>query len=230
MLESLSAARLARSGLLLFAAGIVTLHLLPAPMLSTTTGQMLPYDPRLNFLSEYVRTQYGLVMTASFWTLGATAAAAAWAFRRAGLGREALALAVAALFAALLALFPTDLTDLRADGPACDLALRIEPCTWVGRVHNPLSSVVFGCLGATWLSLALRRRPEWKAVVRGGVACLVLAAVLVGASALYLMQLRGVGRHWLGLMQRSAAASALLWFWLVLRRLEGLPTRRAGPC
>jgi hypothetical protein len=219
MMRSLSPALVARLGLLLAAAGIVTLHLLPGPVLTATTGQSVLYDPRLNFLSEYVRTQYGPLMTFNFCALGGAAVAAAWALRSAGLRREAGFVVGAALFLILLAVFPTDLTDLRQDGSACDLPLRIEPCTWVGRVHNPLSSVVFGCLGATWLSLAWRRRPEWRPVLWAGVACALLGAALVGASTLYLMHVPGVSRHWLGLMQRSVVAPAVLWLWLLLGRV-----------
>jgi hypothetical protein len=216
MLGSLPLARLARLCLLLSAAGIVVLHLLPRPVLEATTGQVALYDPRLNFLSEYVRTQYGPLMTFNFVTLAGAAVVAAWALRAAGLGREAKLVAVAAVFLALLAVFPTDLVDLRRDGAACDDPLRIEPCTWVGRVHNPLSTVVFCCLGATWLSLASRRRPQWRSVVWAGVACSLLAAGLVGGSAVYSRQIPEVGRHWIGMMQRSVVVPALVWLWLLL--------------
>jgi hypothetical protein len=216
MLGSLPLARLARLCLLLSAAGIVVLHLLPRPVLEATTGQVALYDPRLNFLSEYVRTQYGPLMTFNFVTLAGAAVVAAWALRAAGLGREAKLVAVAAIFLALLAVFPTDLVDLRRDGAACDDPLRIEPCTWVGRVHNPLSTVVFCCLGATWLSLASRRRPQWRSVVWAGVACSLLAAGLVGGSAVYSRQIPEVGRHWIGMMQRSVVVPALVWLWLLL--------------
>jgi len=87
----LSPARLARFGLLLSAAGIATLHLLPRPVVAATTGQVVLYDPPLNFLSEYVRTQYGPLMTFNFWALAGAAVAAVWALRAAGLGREASA-------------------------------------------------------------------------------------------------------------------------------------------
>src|SRR5687768_2105679 len=140
--------RLAQAALLAAVAGLVALHVLPRPMMHATTGELIPYDPRVNFLSELVRTQYGPLMTASFVALAIAGASASIAVWRAGLRREAILLGGVASMLALLALFPGDLAELRMDGSNCGDPARIEPCTWVGRTHDVLPNVLFLLLGA----------------------------------------------------------------------------------
>ena len=115
-----------RVSLVLFVCGILTLHLLPGTVLQATQGKTIPYDPRFNFLSEYARTQYTLLMEVNFLLLAATAASLARALWLTGLRREGWFLSGAGLFLVLLACFRTDLVDLRTDALTCGDPLRVE--------------------------------------------------------------------------------------------------------
>jgi hypothetical protein len=213
---------IARFALLSCVVGILVLHLLPNPTLETVTHRLIPYDLCLNFLSEFVRTQYGPLMTFNFYALAFTAFAGAWAMKSQGMKREAWFFAVAGVFLVLLALFPTDLVELRRDGGTCGDPTRIEPCTLVGRIHKPLSSVVFMMLGVIWFSLWSRNLERWKSVVRSGYFCFALVVVLLFASSVYLSHLPDPKRHWIGLMQRSIVFPALIWIGFLLERLRTL--------
>jgi hypothetical protein len=206
----------AQVSLLFFFAGIVTLHCLPAPMLFGATGKIVPYNPLLNFMSEFVRTQYGWLMTVNFCLLALVAALIALALGKAALSREAKLLWGASAFLVLLALFPSDLADLRTDAYTCGDPTRIEPCTLIGRIHNPLSTIVFGFVGGAMASFRLRRSPKLALIVRASVLCGVLAICLLIAAKLYLIfELGYTQRHWVGLMQRALTLPALVWLWVL---------------
>lgn len=197
---------------------VLALHFAPAPMLEASNGATIAYDPRLNFLSELVRTQYGPAMIASFLLLALASAATSLALPRAGLSRESWLLgAVASLFV-LLAAFPTDLAELRTDASTCGDPSRIEPCTFVGRVHDVLPNALFVLIGSMWISLWRRGDRSWRGVVIGGLACGLAAVILLLAAHLYL---RGVhsGRWWVGLMQRAVVVPGLAWLWIIDARL-----------
>lgn len=211
---------LARVGMVGFLMGVLALHLLPKPLLIATDGQLHAYDPRLNFLSEYVRTQYGFLMELNFIALALTAGGLGKGLWRTGLKREGLALAGASVCLVLLALFRTDLVDLRTDALTCGDPTRIEACTLVGRVHNPLSTIVFGFVVFAAGSLLQRRVPRWRTLGWWAVACGLLALLLVGASLLYLRTIGYTARVWVGLMQRSLVLPALLWLWGLAKKLE----------
>ena len=89
--------QLAQLALILSITVFVVLHLLPQPMLHATDGALIPYDPRVNFLSEFVRTQYGSLMTANFVLLGIGAGSGAIAMYRGSMRREAFLLGGVAL-------------------------------------------------------------------------------------------------------------------------------------
>jgi hypothetical protein len=218
--KTLNPISLGKLGLVCFTISMIILHFLPSPILQATTLQIIPYDWRLNFMSEFVRTQYGVVMTLNFCLLAATAGMAAWAMALLGYKRESVLLMVTGLSFILLTLFPTDLADLRVDGINCADLTRIEPCTWVGKAHNPLSSVAFLTLALVWLSLAIRRHSNWLKVVIAGFVCLALAVLLVGVSYIYLSHVIEMKRHWFGLMQRSVTVSAMIWLWIVFNQLQ----------
>ena len=207
----LTPARLARLGLLLSLAGLLTLHLVPAPVLTATTGQVVAYDPRVKFLSEYVRTQYGplddrrVVLACRLGGGGLLGVAAGGAGPRGqacgGCGDV---------------LGASGVVSHGPGGPSagrltCGDPLRIEPCTWAGRVHAPLSSVVFGCIAGTWGSVAWRRRPAMAARGVGGARVHAVGRVPAGWLRALPQQAPGTGRHWIGLMQRSLVAPALMW-------------------
>src|SRR5262245_13063769 len=98
--------RAAQLALLAAVIDFLGLHLAPRRMLHATTGAVLAYDARLNFLSEFVRTQYGPAMTANFVLLGTAGFAAALAMRSAAHEREAWMLAGLGVLLVLLALLP----------------------------------------------------------------------------------------------------------------------------
>lgn len=208
-----------RTSLALFLCGVIALHFLPGPLLQTTQGVQLSYDPRFNFLSEYARTQYAPLMEVNFICLAVTAASLARALWLTGLRREGWFLVGAGLFLVLLACFRTDLVDLRTDALTCGDPLRVEPCTSVGRVHNPLSTVVFGFVAAAAVSLLARRVPRWRSIAWAAVACALLGLILVGLSLLYLRSIGYTARLWVGLMQRALVVPALLWLWALTTRL-----------
>jgi hypothetical protein len=214
---NLSPLKLARAGLVWFSLGMVVLHLLPHPMLSATTGASIPYDPRLNFMSEYVRTQYGPLMTLNFLALSFAAGFGASALNGRGLKREAGLLGLAALCLVFLAVFQTDLAVLAADGNQCGIPDRIEPCTFSGLIHNFMPPGVFGSIGLVWLSLRERRRQELNRIVQSAWICLGLAVVLLGASTIWLQNIPGTNRHWAGLTQRSIAIAGISWIWILFR-------------
>lgn len=189
---------------------ICALHLLPHPMLLATTGKQYPYQPT-NFLSELVRTQYGPAMTACFFLLAAGAGAlAAGLWHR--IRREGALMALAALALGLLGLFPTDLADLTTDDVTCGLSTRIEPCTLIGRIHNPLSTLVFAPIALLAVSLLWRGRTEsaWKPLRWVILGCGALAVILLLCARLYLQSIGWTGRGWTGLMQRSLVLPAII--------------------
>jgi hypothetical protein len=214
-------------GLGLAVLDLAILHALPAPLLRATTGAFVPYRP-WNFLSEFARTDYGPLMTACFFLLAlGTLATAAALLRR--LRREALLLAVAGVALALLGLLPTDLADLSTDAVTCGQPTRIEPCTLVGRLHNPLSVVALVAILLVILSICVRslREPEWQGVAQLAAACGALALCGIVASTLYLHALGWHGRWWTGLTQRSLVFPAFLWIAGLLGSVTARP-RTAG--
>lgn len=204
------AIRAVRLGAISFAlAGLdlTLLHALPTPRLHATTGATFPYQP-YNFLSELVRSDYGPWMTVCFFLLGVGAGAAAWAVHRHQLRRESALLAVASLALLLLGFFPTDLADLSTDDYTCGLPSRPEPCTVVGRIHNPLSTLVFAPIFLVIASMCFRRE---RFLTRLAAFCGLLAIGGIVAATLYLQSISWQGRWWTGLMQRSLVFPSLLW-------------------
>ena len=204
------ATRAVRLGVVSFAlAGVdlVLLHALPAPRLYATTGAILPYHP-YNFLSELVRSDYGPGMTACFVLMGVGAGATAWAVHQHALRRESALLAVASLALLLLGFFPTDLADLSTDAYTCGMPSRPEPCTLVGRIHNPLSTLVFAPIFLVIASMCLRRE---RFLTRLAALCGLLALGGIIGATLYLQSIGWHGRWWTGLMQRSLVFPALFW-------------------
>ena len=118
----------------------------------------------------------------------------------------------------LLGFFPTDLADLTTDDLTCGRPTRIEPCTLIGRIHNPLSTLVFAPIFLAIASFCLRRE---RFLSRLALLCGVLALGGIMGASLYLHSVGWQGRWWTGLMQRSLVFPALLWlgglFWRLWR-------------
>ncbi|MBC8137880.1 MAG: DUF998 domain-containing protein [Fibrella sp.] len=201
---------------------LTILHTLPVPELHATTGALIPYRP-MNFLSEFVRTDYAPLMTACFFLLALGAMATAVTLRL--LRREAILVAMAGAALGLLGLFPTDLSDLATDRFTCGMPDRVEPCTITGMIHNPLSTMVFFPLLLTALSFCARslREPRWRVVAWLAVGCGVLALCGFAATHLYLQSLGWQGRWWTGLNQRSLVFPALLWMGGLLIAMKNDP-------
>ncbi|WP_395088488.1 DUF998 domain-containing protein [Armatimonas sp.] len=201
-------------------ADLVVLHVLPSPRLHATTGATYPYHP-WNFLSELVRSDYSPLMTACFFLLGLGALAAARALFKHNLKRESVLLAIAGVSLLLLGFFPTDLADLTTDDLTCGQLTRIEPCTLIGRIHNPLSTLVFAPIFLAIASFCLRRE---RFLSRLALFCGALALGGIVGASLYLHSIGWHGRWWTGLMQRSLVFPALLWlgglFWRLWRLSE----------
>jgi hypothetical protein len=194
-------------------------------MLMGSTGARVSYDPTLNFLSEYVRTQYGPLMTANFVLLAIAGGSLGFEFGRVGLRREARFMWGAALFLVLLALLPTDLADFRTDLSTCHDPARVEPCTWVGRVHDFLPNFAFGFVAL--VGICLSRRIEWLPIAKKGAWCAAFAAILALVSHFYVThRAPHVERIWVGLSQRGVVAPALLWMAMLITDLE---KRRSAP-
>ena len=159
-----------------------------------------------------MRTQYGPWMTLAFLLLGGAALSLALALRKRGL-REAVLVGLAGAALLALAFFPTDLADLTTDRLTCGQPTRLEPCTLIGRIHNPLSTLVFAPIGLCALSFLIRARTEaaWKPLARTAVLCGVLAGLGILSATVYLKLTGWEGRWWTGLMQRSLVFPALLW-------------------
>ncbi len=214
-----SLARFSLGSIALATLVLVVLHLLPHPTLYATDGRAFPYRPT-NFLSELVRTQYGPAMTGCFFVLAAgagTLARALWPYLR----REALLLGLAALALGALGFFPTDLADLTTDAVTCGQPSRIEPCTWIGRIHNPLSTLVFAPIALSALSLLWRARTQkpWRPVALVALGCGALALILLVCARLYLISTGWAGRGWTGLMQRSLVLPALIFLGAIAKSL-----------
>jgi hypothetical membrane protein len=212
---ALRALRLGAVSFALAGLDLAVLHFLPPPRLYATTGISVPYYP-WNFLSELVRTDYGPLMTVCFALLGLGAGAAAWALHKHTLRRESALLAVASVALLLLGFFPTDLADLTTDAYTCGQPTRLEPCTLVGRIHNPLSTLVFAPIFLTIFSFCLRRE---RFLTRMALFCGLLALAGVIGATLYLQNIGWQGRWWTGLMQRSLVFPSLLWMAGLLWRL-----------
>ncbi len=190
--------------------GLFFLHLIPPPLLHATTGALIPYRP-WNFLSEFARTDYAPLITTCFFLMGIGTLSTGVMLRP--FRREAILLALAGIALLLLGCFPTDLSDLTSDVPTCNSPGRIEPCTLIGRIHNPLSTVVFFPIMLAALSAIERGRryPRWRGFALLAVVCGCLAGFgVVGATA-YMHSIGWEGRWWTGLMQRSLVFPAFLW-------------------
>jgi hypothetical protein len=210
--EKIRTAHLALTCTIPAMSNIALLHLLPAPKLYATNNQVFDYKP-WNFLSEFARTQYGIWMTLCFILMGTGALSLGLALHTHRLKYEAILIAIAAIALFGLAVFPTDLADLRYSHTTCGLPTRIEPCTLVGRIHNPLSTFVFAPIALMTASLIWRSRKDfvWKPVARAGVFCGVLALLCVVGAKFYLHNIHWQGASWTGLMQRSLVLPALLY-------------------
>ncbi|MBC7804607.1 MAG: DUF998 domain-containing protein [Akkermansiaceae bacterium] len=213
--------------LILAGIGLLVLHALPTPQLHATTGAHIPYQP-VNFLSEFVRTDYAPLMIACFFLLALGAMATAVTLRR--LRREAILVAIAGIALGLLGVFPTDLSDLTTDRFTCGSADRVEPCTVTGLIHNPLSTMVFLPLLLTALSVCARsfKEPHWRGIAYLAVGCGVVAVGGIVGATFYLQSLGWEGRWWTGLMQRSLVFPALLWMGGLLIVTKNLPLRGTG--
>ncbi|MES2458984.1 MAG: DUF998 domain-containing protein [Armatimonadota bacterium] len=207
-------------------AGLAVLHILPTPRLHATTGAVVSYQP-WNFLSEYVRTDYAPIMIACFVFLGLGTLATATMLRY--LRREAILLTVAGVSLLLLSLFPTDLADLTTDAVTCGQSTRIEPCTLAGRIHNPISTLVFLPIFLVIASVCVRnfRQPQWRRVTRLSAVCGALALCCLIATPAYLHLFDWQGRLWTGLTQRSLVFPALLWITGLLFLSEDIAPRKA---
>lgn len=211
---------------------VFVLHLVPDLVLVTRTGDTITYDARLNFLSELARTQWGSVMIGCFVGLGAATGLTASAF--AARQRRWIALAVfgMAVVIMLLAVFPTDLNDFRYATMACDEVDRIEPCTWVGRVHDVLPALLVPLAAFVGIAL-LRAGPPWRRLGWAGAGALVIAIGLASLAYLYVRHTTAVPRPWVGLMQRAVAVPALGWLALIncklVHRTRVISGERRGP-
>jgi hypothetical membrane protein len=178
----------ALAGLLWFVASVVALHLL----LST-------FEPTHRFLSEYVRSSYGWLMTANFLVLSVSAFCLARALfclqRTEGhLRHPAILLAIAALFLLLLGLFPSDLQE--------------APKSLDGIIHDRLSVIPFLLVffAAVLLMRVVHKDPIWSGLKTGSY---VLGSLgLFGVVAGWVTQ---GSISWTGLVQRIIVAPVLLW-------------------
>lgn len=138
------------------------------------------------------------------------------------LRREAVLLTVAGIALLLLVFFPADLADMTTDAVTCGQQARIEPCTLAGRVHNPLSTLVFAPIFPVILSVCARsfRDDKWRGAARFSVVCGALVIVAILGSYLYLHSIGWQGRNWTGLTQRSLVFPALLWMVGLLAGME----------
>jgi Protein of unknown function (DUF998) len=193
---------------------LIVLHCIPGLELIATTGERIPYDPRVNFLSEYVRTPAAPLMIGFFLLVAGHAGTLAWLARELGLHAASKALLAASFVALLLVVFPTDLAELRTDFGTCGDPSRVEPCTWVGRVHDILPEVLFACIGVTWLALVRVRRLAWAGLGAG-----LAAFVLLVAAHIAVVSNVDPGRWWVGLLQRAVIGPTLLWSGAVLDAL-----------
>jgi hypothetical membrane protein len=191
----------------LASADLTLLHLLPAPRLYATTGAVFAYRP-WNFLSELVRSDYAPLMTACFFLLALSALAVGRALHKHSWKGESALLTLAGAALLLLGFFPTDLADLSTDALTCGQPTRLEPCTLVGRIHNPLSTLVFAPIFVA-IALCSVRKERFLTIL--AVLCVALMLAGVGGATLYLHAIGWHGRWWTGLMQRSLVLPALLW-------------------
>ncbi len=168
------------------------------------------FPPTYRFMSEYVRSAYGPMMTFNFFAL-----AGAVGFLAVGMHLEARIhqrlqwygpplMACAALFLLLLGLFPCDLQD--------------TPHTLVGRIHDFFSTLPFACIIPTAVLVVRQYRKDmsWRNVIR---ATLLLALyAIMGLAVAYGWQ---HNLKWTGLVQRTCATPILIWLLIVAFRLQG---------
>lgn len=205
-----AAQRVGLAAWVLAGVGLAALHLLPRPHLMATTGARILYQPT-NFLSEYARTEYAPLMVAIFILLAFGTLATAVTIR--SLRREAVLTGIAGIALLLLAVFPTDLADLATDAVTCGMPERIEPCTMIGRIHNPLSTFVFFPVALVAVSFCVRsrREPRWRVAAALALLCGVVAVCGIVGAGVYLQNTGWHGRRWTGLMQRSLVFPAIVW-------------------
>jgi hypothetical membrane protein len=170
------------------------------------------FPPTYRFMSEYVRSPYGSLMTCNFVVLaGATGLLAvslnaeARVYQRARWHGPTL-MAWAAVFLFLLGLFPSDLQGTTR--------------TLIGRIHDFFSTLPFACIVPTAI-LFVRHftgNSLWRSTVRASL--LLAGCAIIGLACAYGWQ---HSLKWTGLIQRTSALPILLWLLLVALRLRTLP-------
>jgi len=171
-------------------------------------------------ISELVLGRYGWVQTVAFVISGLGVIGLAYAIYRLTSGARGsilgpLLIGIYGFGAVVVAIFPTDRIDSRAD---------VYSQSVVGWIHGLTAFVCFLCvlLGMFVLTWTFSRLVRWRSLV-------VWSAILAGA-ALALMFVQREG-PWVGLMQRLLTTSISVWLLLVAHRVRSIAstTRKAVP-
>ena len=168
------------------------------------------FPPTYRFMSEYVRSPYGPLMTFNFFALaGATGSLAvslnAEAHIHQRLRRHGPTLmASSALFLLLLGLFPCDLQG--------------TPHTLIGRIHDFCSTLPFACIIPTAILFVRQfgKDISWRNIIR--MTLLLAVCAVIGLAVAYSWQ---HSLKWTGLIQRTSATPILIWLSIVAFRLRG---------
>ena len=170
-------------------------------------------------ISELALGRYGWVLTVAFMISGLGVVGLAYAIYRLTSGARGsvfgpLLIGIYGCGAVVVAIFPTDRIDNRAD---------VFSQSMVGWIHILTTVVCFLCVvvGMFVLTLTFSRLVRWRSLV-------VWSAVLAGAAlALLFVQREG---PWVGLLQRLLATAVSGWLLLAANRVRSIAsTRRAVP-
>lgn len=217
--RSVLLARLALAGVAVVAASLVALHLVGVRFVSGYPAGA-GYDPRRNFLSEYVLTDHAALMRIVFCALTAVALLLAQALRKRRLKRVALCLLLAGVGTTILGLCRTDPAWAVQEG----IWKRTPPFagTWIGFVHDQCSLLVFIPLLMAAAGVGPDVSRETWSWPRVGAAFAV-AALSLATGCLVQSALTGGGAGeapsgWTGLTQRVVVVPTLSWLgWLAAR-------------
>jgi hypothetical protein len=165
------------------------------------------FNPGYRYLSEYARGRYGLLMTSTFFVLSAGSLGLFFGLARSVSSKLPFVPGLVLWFIWACAIFLAGIYTSDLQG---------TPHTRTGQIHDQMGMIAFpsATFAVLVLSLAMRWDTEWRSVWRPAMILSVFA--LVSFLALDRSGQNDLG----GLDQRIFLAFALIWMWIVAKRIQ----------
>jgi len=174
------------------------------------------FDPGYRYLSEYARGPYGAWMTSTFFVLSVGSLALCLGLCRSVVSRLRYVPGLFFWLAWACAVFLAGIYTSDLQG---------TPHTRMGQIHDEMGMIAFPSATAALLllSLALRWEKAWRSVWRWAMFLSVVALV-------FFLLLDRFGQMGLGgLDQRMFLAAALIWMWIIGKKMLVIAKRDGGP-